>query len=143
MKYLIVLFSLSFYYSALCQGPPPTAAAADPTNMPVILQVVESCHYDLYFDYYKDSLVEYYANTHGWNSIKIKKIKSELVYDPPTESAFSNAYAFVANDKLEQIKTYNLSLSKKQVKNLEMQVNNIIIHNMINSLNWDCKRYVD
>ncbi len=124
------------------QGPPP-AAVADSSNMPLILEVAKSCHYEMYYEHYKDSIIEYYANKNGWNSKKIKTIETKLAYKTPSESSYYNAYAFRSKVELEKIKAYNLSLNKKQLKNLKSFTNEVIIHNMINSLDWACKKYID
>jgi hypothetical protein len=142
MKYLITIVTLSFCISAFTQGPPPPAAIADSSNMTIILEVAESCHYELFYEHFKDSLISVYAIKYEWSSKKIAKVKKELEYNPPNENSYFNAYSSDSKEELENIKTFNLTLSKEQLKNLKSHVNGIIIHNMINSLKWDCKKYV-
>jgi hypothetical protein len=143
MHYLITIFFLFLGSIAFSQKPPPppvAAAVADSSYKPIIMEVVKSCHYELYYEYYKDSIIDHYANKYNWNKKKVKAVKKKLIYKPTSEFSYYNAYAFDSKTQLKNTKEYNLALNKKQLKNLESLHNDMIIHNMIGRLNRMCEK---
>lgn len=143
MKYLFPLLFFFFSLNSLSQLPPPPAIQAEEENLPLIDEVIESTHYEYYFEYYMDTIVQQYASNYGWDSKKIKKVKSDLEYSPEILSFRSNAYARTSRSELEEIRDYNLALSKKQLKNRESKHSDMIIRNLISRLNNHCRRYIE
>lgn len=140
---ILRLFIVFLPFISFSQGPPPPAIQADEENLPLIEEVIESTHYEYYFEYYMDTIVKEYASRYNWDSKKMKKVKSDLQYSPDILSSSSNAYARTSKSELEKIRDYNLSLGKKQLKNLESKHNDLIIRNLISRLNNHCNGYID
>lgn len=143
MKYLYLLLFFFVSSNSFSQLPPPAAIHADKENLPLIEEVVESTHYEYYFEHYMDTIVQQYAARYNWDSKKIKKVKSELKYSPNILSSGSNAYARTSKSELEEIRDYNLALSKKQLKNLDSKHSDLILSNLINTLNIHCRKYIE
>jgi len=140
MKFLFFTLSVFLHFIGFAQTS-FEPAMPDSSNMPIILEVAKSCHYELYFEHSKDSIVAKFANKYNWSSEKIKQVKKALMFIPPTDNAYYNAYALKTANELEKIKAHNLSLSKKKLEKLESIHEQMIVSNLGNWLYLECAKF--